>query len=134
MDELVNITDKAKLFVQAYVGEAQFNATKAAKIAGYKHPHSVGAALKKKHLQAIQEAMVGAKPEQVMGSKESLEILAEIARNPEHKDRLRAVELSLKVHGLLSDKLNLNIKREDLNAQLIEIAQSLISASDSQPS
>lgn len=121
-----DLTDRAKLFVKAFVGEAKFNATKAAKIAGYAHPHSVGASLKKKYSQAIEEAMFQGEPSKIVSSNEALQLLAEIARDPSHRDRLRAIELVLKCHGLLSDKLNLNIRREDLTQQLVEIAQNLL--------
>jgi len=36
------LTDKEKLFVKAYVGEARLNASRAARIAGYKDPEQSG--------------------------------------------------------------------------------------------
>ena len=40
--ETSKLTDKEKLFVKAYVGEARLNASRAARIAGYKDPEQSG--------------------------------------------------------------------------------------------
>lgn len=39
------MTEKQSLFVQFYLGEAKFNATQAARLAGYAWPHKQGPAL-----------------------------------------------------------------------------------------
>ncbi len=53
-----------------------------------------------------------------VSAKETLELLASVARNPSHKDHLRALEIMLKVHGLLSDKLQVTVDRKQLLSEL----------------
>ena len=53
-----------------------------------------------------------------VSAKETLELIAAVARTATHKDHLRALELMLKVHGLLSDKLQVTVDRKQLIGEL----------------
>jgi len=74
----------------------------------------------------VAERMVAFRSERMLGPDEVNEIIAEIARDSQHKDRLRAVELAARINGQLSDKVLLSIDRKqlvaDLEAELIRPA------------
>lgn len=75
---MAGLTDKQKLFVEAYLGPAQFNATKAAAAAGYKDPEQAGWENRQK--QEIAEAIRRRLSEAAMTADEVLARLAEQAR------------------------------------------------------
>lgn len=111
-------TKKADLFIQAYIGEARYNATEAARIAGYRAPRTSGPTLRKKYQAEIDQLMASAKDRLKVTPDEAMEILAEVARERGNRDRIRAVELILKVHGMLNDKVNLTLDRTQLQRDL----------------
>ena len=49
---------------------------------------------------------------------ELLEHLAEIVRDKDHKDRMKAIETNAKIHGMLSEKLILDFDRNSLMKQI----------------
>lgn len=71
------LTLKQRLFVNAYIGEARGNATKAAQIAGYKDPEQAGYENKKK--QEIWQEIEDALRERTLQGKEVLERLTQHA-------------------------------------------------------
>jgi hypothetical protein len=111
---------RLRAFWVAYGGEARRNATAAARIAGYKHPNVMGPRLKQKYPKVLSVVdklfleSVGVKPDELVSH------LAEIIRDPEHKDRMRAIEVNAKMHGMLSEKLAIELDRNSLMRQIDE--------------
>ena len=118
-------TKKADLFIQAYVGEARYNATEAARIAGYRAPRTSGPTLRKKYQPEIDKLMEAAKDKLKVSPDEAMEILAQVARERGNRDRVRAVELILKVHGMFNDKMTLTLDRTQLQRDLDTVLQQL---------
>jgi len=52
--------------------------------------------------------------------------LSEIARDFDHKDRVRALELLAKAHGMLSERLNINLDRKKLVQDLNDVLDQLM--------
>lgn len=115
------INPKQELFIEAYLGEAKFNATEAARIAGYGQPQMHGSRLMKNAEIAsrVRERL----DEAAMKADEVLAELAAIARAPWKdflavemrdgqpvgatlllKDKIRALELLGKHHKLFVEK------------------------------
>ena len=118
------IPPKVKRFFTAYVVETACDATAAAKLVGYRHPNTQGPKLTKKFpdvADACREAWrdaCGVKPDELVMH------LAEIVRDPDHKDRMKAIELNAKVHGMLTEKTVIELDRTKLLRQIDErIAQ-----------
>lgn len=72
------MTDKQQLFVNAYLGHANLNATEAARIAGYRFPNVQGSQLKKE--PDIAAAIASRLKEQTLAADEVLRILSDQAR------------------------------------------------------
>lgn len=112
------IPRKVKRFWEEYVGEAACEATVAARLVGYKHPNTQGPRLVKKLPDVAEAARVawvescGVKPDEL------LKHLSEIVRDPDHKDRMKAIELNAKVHGMLSEKIIHDFDRQSLMRQI----------------
>lgn len=123
--EMVKLNDKARQFITAYVGEAKWNARKAAEIVGYSHPRTQGPAAARKYREVIDWWVLQHKGMLVLSPEECMQILANIARNFKHRDQLRAVELAMKAHGMLSEKLMISTDRKVLEAQVLELANNL---------
>lgn len=71
------LTAKQEAFVLAYIGEARFNASKAAAIAGYKDPGQAGYELKKK--QEVRARIDSYLEQQSLSAKEVLAELTDVA-------------------------------------------------------
>jgi hypothetical protein len=112
------VPKRLKAFWVAYGTEARRNATAAARIAGYAHPNVQGAKLKARWPKVLEIVnrqyleSVGVKPDELVSH------LAEIIRDPDHKDRMRAIEVNAKMHGMLSEKLSIELDRQSLMRQI----------------
>src|SRR6267378_4000704 len=71
------MTDQQKIFVAAYCGEARFNATEAARIAGYRHPNITADSVKRRPevAAAIEERLA----QETLKSQEVLQLLTQQA-------------------------------------------------------
>lgn len=122
------IPRSVKRFWVAYVTEAAGDPTKAARIVGYKHPNTQGPRLVKKLPDVAEAARVawleacGVKPDELLLH------LAEIVRDKDHKDRMKAIETNAKIHGMLSDKLILDIDKQSLLRQIDNRIEQLLQA------
>lgn len=127
-----SLTLKQKLFVEAYLGQAGGNATEAAKIAGYRGDEGTLAQvgyenLRKPEIRAAVEARV---QRSAMETDEVLNELSKIARmdvsgSSALSSKVRALEILAKIHGMMSDKLNLNLDRATLNRELDSLIEGL---------
>jgi hypothetical protein len=64
----------------------------------------------------------GVKPDEL------LRHLSEIVRDPDHKDRMKAIELNAKVHGMLSEKIIHDFDRQSLMRQIDARISQLVQA------
>ena len=116
---------KFQSLLAAYVGDAQLNLSKAARLAGYARATKQASALKKKYAEVFERADVEYRKTMSVQSQEAEELLAAIARNPKHKDSFNAVKTLLTMHGKLDPTLNVNLKRADLDKALDELITQL---------
>ena len=126
------MTLKQRLFVDAYLGPGAGNATEAARRAGYRGDDGTLAQvghenLKKPEILAAVEARM---QEAAMETDEVLAELSKIARmdatsSSALSSKVRALEILAKIHGMMSDKLNLNLDRATLNRELDALIEQL---------
>jgi phage terminase small subunit len=121
----IRMTPRAQLFLDNYMGVAKLNATEAARLAGYAHPRSAAPILKRRFAKLIEQKELELAAKAKLSVEEAESILADIARTEGHKDRLKAVELVLKVNGKLSEKLNINLDKPELLKELEQAFKSL---------
>lgn len=128
------LTERQREFVRFYLGECSYNATEAAKRAGYKHAQKTSYRLLAN--AGIQEEIrrVAAKAESkaVSTFEERQKFLTNVMRGEEPqdgpadmKDRLKAVELLGKTHGDFVKKVELEADpHEALRTQMSAILES----------
>jgi hypothetical protein len=126
------MTLKQQLFVEAYLGRAAGNATEAARIAGYRGGEATLAQvghenLRKPEIRAAVEARV---QQSAMETDEVLKELSKIARmdasgSSALSSKVRALEILAKIHGMMSDKLSVNLDRATLNRELDAVLEQL---------
>lgn len=85
-------------------------------MAGYKAPEIYGYVLRKKYQDHINKLLVEHEVLSQMQAKEVVERLTHLARSDKSTDqnKLRALELLAKIHGLTSEKLAVTIDRKEL--------------------
>ena len=108
----------------AYVGPAQGNATKAARLAGYKHPNVQASGLVKLSAvkAAIQEFVAAEKVKTVMDRRERQEMLSLMGRGSfEFDERIRSIDVLNKMDGIYIQKHEISARV--MNAPLGEIAE-----------
>lgn len=124
MSGIKRLTNKQKAFIDAYCGASKFNATDAARRAGYKHPNKQGPETLVKLGSQIAERMEKLKEESgssIMDQQEVAKRLSsfadgsikvqQLANNGKlvdapvsPKDQLKALELLGKSYGMFVDK------------------------------
>lgn len=103
------LSGKLPAFVEAYVGEARFNATEAARLAGYAHPES--SAGDNMQNPAVLEAIEERLEEMRAGANEVLAELTYMAFAREDdgwvrpSDKVRALELLAKFHKVYVERV-----------------------------
>ena len=120
---LANIKSvKHRRFILAYVGEARFNASEAARIAGYTDPAQAGWVLKKRedvracidallaeHALSSTEVLAELRDVAMRGLDESIEVRhfgEEVSARMDARAKMKALELLTKAHGLLTENVN----------------------------
>lgn len=118
------LTDKQKAFIDAYCSVSKFNATDAARRAGYKHPHQQGSETLAKLGDAISQRMQELKEKSgasIMSQQELAEFFSRVTKGRETekvvantgkvvevpvsmKDRIKTAELLGKSYGMFVDK------------------------------
>jgi len=113
------ITPKIRTFFEVLSGKAAMNGSAAAAEVGYKHPASAAHRLKRLWPDLYQQAEDRWRASMVMQPREVDERLAAVARDPKHKDHVKALELLARMHGKLDTKLLVGgIDRSALNKEL----------------
>jgi len=121
----VRLTPKRQLFLDHYFGKANRVATRAAELAGLKWPRTSGPRTRKllrEHIESRERALAESSR---MTAEEVVASLTDIARDVDHKDRCRALEMLAKIHGLMSEKVDIKVSREELVAQTMEMVREL---------
>lgn len=126
------MTTKQTLFVEAYIGPAKGNATEAARMAGYSGNSATLAQvghenLRKPEIASLVEARLAA------AQMEAHEMIAELTRVARLQSSLpamvackvRALEILAKFHGLLSEKLLIQLDRQAIERELEECTERL---------
>jgi phage terminase small subunit len=96
------LTNKRKVFVYEYV--KCWNATEAARRAGYKQPNTQGPRLLVN--DGVKARIKEVLDDAAMSSEECLQLLSDIARGdqPAHPSQLKALELVGKAHAMFIDR------------------------------
>jgi len=118
-------TPRLRRFFAYFGAEAELDGTKAARLAGYSWPEKTEARLRKAWPEEFEKAEVAFKERLVVSWSEAQELLAAVARNPKHKDQLKAVELVAKLHGKLDPKLSIALDRKTIDEHLQELLQQM---------
>jgi hypothetical protein len=122
------VTARFRTLIEAYKGAAGQNATEAARIAGYSDPEKVGWRLKRRFPEVFARAEQEVRDALIVQREEVQQRLADLVRNPKHRDHYKALELAAKMHGLLSEKVNVTIERPAINAQLDELIKAMMAS------
>jgi hypothetical protein len=112
---------KGKLWLEAYFGKAMFNATEAARMAGFKDAEYSGGRMLHKYAEQVEQRTEELKESLTMSPDECQQRLAELARDKDHKDHFRALETIARIHGIMNDKLAISLDRKTLMRQLDEV-------------
>ena len=121
----VRLTPRRAKFIELYFGDCMLNATEAARQAGFAHPRVAGS-----QLVRILAPILAAKEDEQKSrleatGRELRETLTSISRDPDHKDRLKAIELLARINGMLSDRVNVTVERKEAEAALVAAIEQL---------
>ena len=119
-------TARFRAFLSAYVGPARFNATEAARIAGYADPRRSAYKLRSLWGEEIAKAEAEYRQSLRMQPDEIDERLTDVGRDKKHKDHVNALQTLAKMHGKLNDKIHVTVDRGALGVQLDELIHALI--------
>lgn len=123
---------KLRQFLRLLVRETKGDVVEAAQRAGYRNPSNAGPQIERRFPQLVAQARSEYRASLKVSADEAEEILAEIARDKGHKDRVRAAETYLKLHGRLSEKLDVKVDRASLTKALDEEIAALTAARQAQ--
>lgn len=113
------LTPKIRAYFEVLGTKAAMNTTAAATAVGYKHPSKAGHRVNKAWPELYEKARKKYLDSLVMSAREVDERLAAVARDPKHKDHVKALELLARMHGKLETKLLVGgIDRSTLNKEL----------------
>lgn len=123
------LTLMQRKFVDAYLGEANGNATLAAEIAGYEHAYQAGYKLLRQ-TRVVRDALEERMAEALMSANEAMYHLSDMARAEASSTvRVRALELVGRYHGLFVDRHEVEVRDEgavtSLNRKLTGLAARL---------
>ena len=136
-DALRGLPPRVRAFYREYSGGERLDAGEAAKRVGYQWPEVMGSRLRRRYPSQTAKAEELWRARQTLQPDELRRINAEIARGQESafKEgaqvaavRLKALELAARMHGLLSDKLDVTLSRKDL---LVAIKEKMASIEQS---
>lgn len=122
------LTDRVKAFLEVIRAEPAISVLAACKKAGYGRGRWQASKMERLWGQEIAGARVEGAKAIKLSAEEAEQIAAEIARDPTHRDRLKATEMFLRMHGKLSDKLQVTVDRATLNKQLDELIATMAAA------
>lgn len=95
---------KQQALLDFYMADPTRNATKAAQRAGYRNPRVEGSRIVRQFRHLLDSKVSSEDVDPKISLEEAMKHLADVCRNPQHKDHLGALKLALQVHGALSEK------------------------------
>lgn len=119
---------KVKLFFHYLGGECGLEGKAAAEKAGYAFGATLGSKLKRKYPKTAQMVEEKYWAGLSLQPKEIHKHLSDIARDPTHRDRFRALELASRIHGMTSEKLQITMTRPQLLKAVDEEIASILAA------
>ena len=113
------LTNKRKVFIAEYL--KCWNASEAARRAGYKYPGTEGHRLLK--MAEIDERIQQVLDESAMSAHECLQLLSDIARGdePAHPSQLKALELVGKAHAMFIDRHKQEVDLGAMHPKFVEV-------------
>lgn len=123
-------------FLLAFAETLWLDPTEAARKAGYTRPLEDGRRLMGKYAKIIERDKMRLFAAGKMSSEECQMLLSVHGRGiiPMTATQVKAVELMLRVHGLLSDKVDVNLPGSDLELAVARLTQSPRALPAAQPS
>lgn len=112
------LTARIKRAFLYYEGECLLDLISAARKAGYTNPYRSAQMLQSIWGDKLAEIEDRVKSSVVLTSKDVLGRLSVVAQDVRHKDHVRALEILARVHGLLSDKMDVRVDLSTLTQQL----------------
>lgn len=112
------VTKRVIAFLDVYWEAAGGDCVRAAEMAGFKHPKAAGYKLRQRYSDLLGERKVARRRRLEVDEEESLQALTRIVRDATHRDHLRAIELALRVHGKLSEKIDITMDKRELAKEL----------------
>ncbi len=112
--------------VLAYIGPAKGKLRRAIEMAGYRWPGVMANQFGKRFPEVFRVLDEALENQRVMSVSEWDMRVTWLARNPNHKDHYKGLELWGKVIGRVTDKLNVTVDRPVLNIQLQDLVAALI--------
>lgn len=126
MSEAKRIGKKRERFLDLYLGECLYNASEAAEKAGYKSPRQMGSWLTKVLAKQIEEREVVIREKLEVSAAEVRQILTTVARDGQHKDQVRALDILAKIQGQYSDKVAVAVERKTLERDVAKALDELL--------
>lgn len=108
------VSPKVKLFFHYLGSDCGLEGKAAAEKAGYAWGATIGSKLRKKYPKTTQSVEDKYWEGLSLQPKEIHKHLSDIARDPTHRDRFRALELASRIHGMTSEKLQITMSRPQL--------------------
>lgn len=110
------VNPKGRKFLLAFAGTLWLDPVKAAEEAGYKKPVEDGRRLMAKFAKIIERDKMELFRLQEMSAAEAKMLLSAIGRGtlPATPQQVKSLELVLRVHGMLTDKVDVNLEQSDL--------------------
>lgn len=130
-----SLRPKQRKFIDCYLTTAHLNATQAAREAGYGSPETLGPRLLGKLRPLIAEQEQKLRESALMSPREVMEGLTTEAKSAESRpgDRIKALEILARIHGMLSEKLQVSVDVPAARAAVIGALSELRAQALQQP-
>jgi len=122
----VRLTPKRRQFLTLYFGEARQNPTEACKLMGIPRADVAGSHYKVALAKVIEELQLKSLEVGLLSAQEAMRQISWLALHASSEsNQLRALELVIKVHGLLTDKVSLTLDRKQLEQDMANVMANL---------
>ena len=127
---------KAKRFLDYYYGpEGSGNGRRSAELAGYGSPENASRKLKRSLAKRMAEIEAKLAEKAQLSAEQIVQELCKVAKDDKNPaQKVRALEILSKIHGLHSDKVNVTVNREALSQDLDKALATLAKLASNEPS
>ena len=112
------LTPRVKRFLLHLESDALLDPISAARLAGYTRPQQSSTHLVRTWADKIAEVEDRLRKRARLSAEDVVNRLSIVGDNIEHKDHVRALETLARIHGLLTDKVSIQVSRGDISSQL----------------